>query len=350
MNERRFIIILVALAATACGSSGSPTPKAGPAANPEQSTILGTIDGVGVDLAQLDEDAKSRLRDFDNESAQRRLHLLWIAFEDALASQLLEREAKQRGVTVEALLAEAEGGVRAPSDDEVRAIYDANSEAIGVPFEQALEPLRAQMMEQSREDAQRGLVERLRQQADVRYALPVPELPRYPSDAGSGPAAGPEDSRVTLLIFSDYECPYCAQARRVVDELERRYPNKLRIMHRDFPLSQHPHAQLAAEAAHCAYEQQKFWAYHAKLFDNVNALASEDLARYAKEVELDVEEFERCRASERPRKAVRAQQEAGRRLGVQGTPAIFLNGIKLIGLLPLPVLQALIESELDRQG
>jgi protein-disulfide isomerase len=120
-------------------------------------------------------------------------------------------------------------------------------------------------------------------------------------------------------------------------------------VYRDFPLSQHPNARVAAEAAQCAHEQDKFWPFHDLLFDNQHALDRAALAKYAGEVALDVKSFEKCMDSERPKLAVKSSEELGRRYGVDGTPALFLNGMKLIGVMPLPLMKLLIERELERQ-
>jgi protein-disulfide isomerase len=162
-----------------------------------------------------------------------------------------------------------------------------------------------------------------------------------------GPALGPSSAKVTLVAYSDFQCPYCARARKVVEQLHELYPKELRIVFRHFPLAQHAQARPAAEAAECAEEQGKFWPYHDLLFDNPSALAKADLERYATDVKLDPNAFTTCLGSDRPKAVVAAAEAEGKRFGVQGTPALFLNGMKLIGLLPLPLLQALIDKELS---
>lgn len=321
-------------------------PDTGVAAPAE---LLGSIDGKPVRRADLEPQTQRRLIEQQNEAEQRKLHSLWLAFEDEISERLFEKEAARRGVTVAELRTEEiEKKVPAPSDEEVRAIYDANASEIGVPYEIALEPIRRQMLEQAREESERAFVEKLREGAIVEYKLPVPALPRFDVAEGGGYAAGPEDAKITIVAFSDFQCPYCAQGRRLIDDLERLYPNQVRVVFRDFPLSQHPRARAAARAAFCAGEQGKFWPYHDKLFDNQQALADADLTRHAQELGLSMDAYNACLTSERPAAAVSAHEAAGMALGVQGTPSLFVNGIKLIGLLPLPVMQSLIDSEITR--
>src|SRR5690606_17287626 len=122
--------------------------------------------------------------------------------------------------------------------------------------------------------------------AEVSYSLPVPPLPRKAFRVGDGPSAGPKDAKVTVVTFSDFQCPYCARATRTVEELKQFYGDKIRIAYRHFPLSQHTRATPAAEASHCADEQGKFWEYHDVLYQNQQSLEEADLTRYAEDLKL----------------------------------------------------------------
>ncbi|MEK7703998.1 MAG: thioredoxin domain-containing protein [Myxococcota bacterium] len=309
--------------------------------------ILGSVDGVSVRVRDLGTEARARIADQENEAAQRRLHLLWLAIDEAIGQRVLAREAHSRQLSVDELLVAELGKRMQPvTDDELSQVYDANREVIDMPFEQAQELLRKQLTRQRHEEAERSYLDELREGADVRYAIDVPVLQRVAVDIGSAPAQGPTTAKVTLVVFADFQCPYCARARQLTTALRSRYPETLRVVYRYFPLPQHTDAGRAAEAAHCAAEQDKFWPYHELLYDHMQALGEDDLKTYATEVGLDANDFASCRASERPRKAVRSSIDAGERAGVRGTPALFLNGIKLVGLLPMPLMQTLIDREL----
>jgi predicted DsbA family dithiol-disulfide isomerase len=311
--------------------------------------VLGTVNGVPVRRAALDKALDRELMNVDNEAKQRELHLLWVAVDDAMTDALLASEAERRGLSVRELRRqEIEGKMSMPSDEEVRAIYDANKDVIQVPFDEAAPHIKRQLAEEQFDGIERSMVERLRNGADVRYAIPVPELPRFPVELGEPPVRGKADAKVTIVEFSDFECPYCSRASDLLKRLLALYPNDLRVAFRDFPLSQHRNAQKAAEAAQCAREHDKFWEYHDLLFANSRTLENDNIRKYASEVGLDLAAFDACLASDRPKKAVAGHQEAGRAIGVDGTPAIFVNGVKLIGLLPLPLLQAIIDRELGR--
>ena len=344
-------LIAAAVLASACAApnaQGTTIVAAGPQ-NAASDPVLGTVDGESIRQSDLSNSTRRRLIEAENEMQQRHMHQLWLSFEDELSNRLLAREAKRRNTTLEALRKEEiDDKTQAPTDAEVRAIYDRNAADIEVPYEQAAPIISRQMLAQAREETERAYVEKLRVAAKVTTTIPVPSLPRYDIDLGKAPVAGKSDAKVTIVEFSDFQCPYCREAHRVIGELQKLYPDDVRVVYRDFPLPQHPHARPAALAAECANEQEKFWPYHDKLFQDQNALASADLNRYAQEVGLKLDQFQACLADGRAERGVKDDEEAARRLGVQGTPAMFVNGIKLIGLLPLPLMQSLIDHELGR--
>lgn len=305
------------------------------------------MDGQAITIEDVNPELKAELIDLENELEQRRMHLNWVGFEEAVNNRLLTAEAKRRGTTVKAMTEEiaAEATV---GDEEVRKLYDENKNMIPVSFDEAAPTLRAQLEQDAGQRAVRRFSETLREKATIEYQLPVPDLPRYTIDSRGEPTLGSGEAAVTIVEFSDFQCPYCSQARELLKELKTSYGDRVSIVYRDFPLAQHQDARPAAAAAHCALEQDKFWDYHDRLFENPQALGSEELRGYAKELEIDLDAFESCLASDRPEAAIAEDESEARRLGVQGTPAIFINGVKLIGLLPLPLMKSIIEHELQR--
>jgi protein-disulfide isomerase len=287
------------------------------------------------------------MRELESSLLQRKLHLFWSGFEGVIDDRLVTAEAERRGITVAELRSkEIETKSEPPSEEEVKAFYDDNASQIEVPFDIAAPHIKRQLAEQNMRQREAEFLQDLRTGATIDYKLPVPPLPRETIAAEGAPAIGPNDAKVTIVEFSDFQCPYCGRAAKQMQALRQAYPDKLQVIFRDFPLAQHPQARVAAEAAQCAYEQGKFWEYHDVLFANQQALSSTDLKAYATQIGLDGKAFEACLGSGRPSEAVGRHQEAGERYGVDGTPAIYLNGIKLIGLLPLPLMRVLIDAEL----
>jgi len=158
-------------------------------------------------------------------------------------------------------------------------------------------------------------------------------------------ARGVEDAPVTLVEFGDYECPYCGRAYPVVQEIQRRMGDGLRFVYRHFPLdSVHPRARRAAEAAEAAAVQGRFWEMHDLLFDNQEALAEEDLRRYARELGLDLVSFEEDLAKRRYAELVEEEVRSGERSGVEGTPTFFINGVRHEGSHDLETLLVAVEE------
>ncbi len=172
--------------------------------------------------------------------------------------------------------------------------------------------------------------------------------PKVDVDTGGREArGGGESAPVTIVAFSDYECPFCRRAEGTVAQVLETYGDKVRYVHRDYPLPFHSHAHDAAEAARCAGDQGKFWEYHDRLFETAK-LTLDDLKQHATELGLDRTKFDECLASGKYESAVDADLQAGSEVGVSGTPAFFINGRMLSGAQPFERFKEVIDAELAR--
>ncbi len=179
---------------------------------------------------------------------------------------------------------------------------------------------------------------------------PVDAAPDFTGDAR--PSRGPEDAPVTVVEFTDYQCPFCARHYQLTyPRLFQEYGDRIQYVVRNFPIVQnHPHAAKAAEAAECAFVQGRFWQYHDRLFENSSGLDNESLERYARDLGLDSSRFDRCLDSGEKSGIVARDLKDGRRYGVRGTPTFFINGRILIGAQPFPVFKEYIERALEEAG
>lgn len=166
----------------------------------------------------------------------------------------------------------------------------------------------------------------------------------------SDPVLGNADAPVTIIEFSDFECPFCKQYHDTTfKQIKQTYidTGKVKYIFKDFPLSQlHPRAQASAEAAQCANDQGKFWDYGDALFKNQKALTDDDLKRYAADLKLDIQAFGECYASGKHRAGISNDQQTGIKAQVTGTPGFAINGRRLDGAQPFDKFQALIEQAL----
>ncbi|MCL4819798.1 MAG: DsbA family protein [Vicinamibacteria bacterium] len=270
------------------------------------------------------------------------------ALERVVAARLLEREATRRGVSLADLeRAELDGKVAPPPPEAVDAALQKEASRMKEGSPPARAAIEARLLQQARMQRRAAFVAELQAQAKLEVML---EPPRVAVGADDDPALGPSEAPVTLIAFSDFQCPYCARVEPTLVQLRARYPTQLRIVFRDFPLAMHKEALKAAEAAGCADEQGKFWPMHERLFANPKALGSDDLKRHAAALGLDSAGFAACLDSGRRAAEVHADLRAGAEAGVTGTPAFFVNGRFLNGALPLAAFVEVVEDELRRAG
>ncbi|MEZ5449825.1 MAG: thioredoxin domain-containing protein [Thiolinea sp.] len=143
------------------------------------------------------------------------------------------------------------------------------------------------------------------------------------------PAKGPEDAKVVLVEFADYQCPHCKHAGDALKPIAEQFKDDLRIVYADFPINRSGVSRKVAEGAACAFQQDKFWEYNALAFDSQRDLKADSAKKLAEELKLDMEAFDKCLASDYPAQQVARGEEEGKRLGVDATPSLFLNGRRL---------------------
>jgi protein-disulfide isomerase len=162
------------------------------------------------------------------------------------------------------------------------------------------------------------------------------------------PSFGPATAKVVLVEFSDFECPYCAQAAAEIRHIASTYPKDIRLVYKQFPLSMHPHAEMAAAASLAAQEQGKFWEMHDKLFANFRQLNKEKVNEWAQELGLDMDKFKAALDSPQLKATVQQDLREGEFAGVNGTPALFLNGKHYNGQITLAALKPYLDEELKK--
>lgn len=174
-----------------------------------------------------------------------------------------------------------------------------------------------------------------------------PQFIRYDIPSDGFPSIGPEDAPITIVEFSDYQCPFCRRWHdEVYQPLFSAYPGKIKLVYRHLPLTSiHSDAFPAAEAAMCAGEQDAYWQFHEKLFSS-DALGNDLYVRYAQELGLDMAAFETCVTDHKYQEAIQADLDFAVNLGVRSTPTFFVNGLAIVGAQPLDVFKQVIDKEL----
>ena len=327
------------LSIAACSNASSDAKGAGAAGGP----VALRVGDKTFTLEELDERAmKYSLKPYQDLYEHRRQ-----AAEQIVNDLLLEQEAAKRGISREDLIrTEVTEKASTIPDADVTNFYEQNKAQMGG---RALDDdLRVQIRDfltkQRRAFAQQQLVQKLREGVNVAITLDAPRVDIVVAEGE--PAKGPANAPVTIVEYSDFQCPYCARVTPALDQIVKAYPDKVRVVFRDFPLPMHPEAQPAAEAAKCAHEQGQFWAYHDKLFASQAQLGGDSYKKFAAELGLDAQKFATCYDEGRYRDDVMVSSRSGQQNGVTGTPAFFVNGRFFSGALPFERLQAVVEEEL----
>ena len=272
------------------------------------------------------------------------------ALDAIIADMLLTEAAKKKNMTAEAYELEEVGKrVKPVTDAEVVAFYQANiNQMQGRPLEVMAPAINRYLTEQQRAQARQALVTELRKGGpEVRVLIDAPR--RDVAIENTDPSLGRSSAPVTLIEFSDFQCPFCQRVAPTLKKLRETYGDKVRIIWKDFPLTQiHPQAFKAGEAAHCAGDQGKYWEYHDRLFANQQQLQPDELKKHAADLGLDATAFNACLDSSKYGERVRDGVAQGQRLGVNSTPTIYINGRVLSGAQPYETFVSVIDEELSR--
>ena len=347
-------LALIAAATTvACRTGGgAPAGKASVAMDPAQK--VAEVDGQPITYGDLtnDHDVGPKIRQAEVKALTDLYDQRRGLLDEMISRRLLENEAKAQGKTLEQWFqTDYMNSVPEPTDDEAKSFYEEHKAQIppGQSFDDLKPRLKQAVKQQKLRDNMGKMLDSLKEKHHVAIALEPPELPRIEVEA-KGPARGPSGAPVTIVEFSDFQCPFCGREYPVIEKLMKEYDGKVRLVFRHYPLDFHPFAEKAAEAGACAADQGKFWELHNKMFENQQKLAVDDLKGYAKSVGVDASKFDKCLDSGEKKAQVDEDQKAGSAAGVQGTPAFFINGIFVNGAQPYETMKQAIDRELKKKG
>jgi protein-disulfide isomerase len=312
--------------------------------------VVATVGSTSVTLAEVDRSAlQVPASTFGNMKMSQALYEARRAALDAIIDdQLLDQEAKTRGLAVAALAEQEINSKATPlSDAEISAWYKTNQARLqGAPVEQVRPQIQAYLMQERTRAARRQYLDQLRAKAAIRVLLDPPRM-TIAAATYTASSTGPVGAPIELVEFSDFECPFCLRAHPTVKEVLASYGNKIHFVYRHYPLASiHPHARAAAEASQCAAEQSQFWAYHDMLFADPTHLTDADLKTRATQLKLNTTQFNACVDSHKYKADVDTDVMAGDEVGVTGTPMFFINGRLLDGAQPIEAFKRIIDEEL----
>ena len=267
------------------------------------------------------------------------------ALERVLEEKLLALEAAEQGISKEQLIdREIRGKVEDPTEAEIDRVYELNRTRVNRPKEDVAEQIKKFLRDRSEKEIRAAFMAGLEQKHKVIRNL---EPFRFDIKTDGLPSIGPNDAPVKLVLFSDFECPYCLDFSFTLKEIVRNYGDKVQLVFRQFPLTSiHANAQRAAEASFCAGDQQRFWEMYDILFENQRELTEENILKLIEPLELDAEKFRECLTSGRHKPEVLRDIRAGSAAGTDSTPTLYINGIYLSGGQPYENVAAIIDKEL----
>jgi protein-disulfide isomerase len=320
------------------------TPPATPA---DRARVFATVGGRNITSGDIEDNLRPLISQVQQQVYILRSNELDRVINDLLLSQ----EAQKRNVTSRALLdSEVTSKIPVITEAQAQDFYNKNKERIQQDFPTVKYQLIEYLQQQEQQKLEGAFAQRLRNGASVQTFLTPPAPPVYQIATDDQPTKGKQDSPVTVIEFTDYQCPVCAQAQPVLERLITEYGDRVRFVVRDFPLSSiHKDAEKAAEAAEAAREQGKYWDFTAILFRNQSALSADQLKQYAGVIGLDRKRFDAALDSGKFAPAVERDMRDGERAGVNSTPTFFVNG-RQIPERTYDALKAAIEAALKSSG
>ena len=315
---------------------------------------VATIDGVAITEDQVRAEAAGDLESLELQRLQTQAELLRREHETLektttrlVEEKLLDLEASKRGITKEQLISrEIRQKVADPTEEEIDLLYEMNRDRINRPKEAMMDQLRQFLRDRSESRVREAFLEQLEKEHKVVREI---ESFRFDVKADGYPSLGPKSAPVTLVLFSDFQCPYCRGFGYTLKEIVNYYEDKVRLVFRQFPLKSHANAERAAEASLCANDQKRFWEMHDRLFENQEELTEENILTQAQQLELDMEKFKSCLTGSHHKADVRADLRAGATAGIDSTPTLFINGLYMSGGQPYDVIAAVIDQELAKK-
>ena len=303
--------------------------------------IVATVENQPIAAEELTEALRGELLRLEME----RYQVMKQKLDELIANRLLQLEATKRGVSPQQLEQEEVFVKMTPvSPEQVKTFYEANKNRINQPLDQIAPRIEAYLQQQELHNQRREFLRALRQRYAVSIAL---NAPKVDVSADDDPVQGAAQAPVTIIEFSDFQCPYCRRVQPTLKRLLQEYDGMIKLVFRDFPLRNiHPEAQKAAEAAQCAADQQQFWPYHDKLFDTTR-LHVEDLKKYAQELGLNTDQFNTCLDTGKYAQEVERDLQDGVKAGVNATPSFFINGQPVSGAVDYDRFKDMIEAALE---
>jgi predicted DsbA family dithiol-disulfide isomerase len=307
-------------------------------------TVLAKIHNIEITQKQVDDSVAAQIYPL-----QQQLYAIRkAALENLITTKILESEAASRHISIEELRKQLTLGEVNVTRAQVEDVYKQNASFFATMSpDEARERLRLDLENQARMKHYRASLDALRKKWPITMSFSPPPFVSELHD-GMSPDIGATNPVVTIVEFSDFECPFCKQVQSALRQIVESYGRKVRLVFKHLPLEGHRNSLPAARAAYCAAEQERFWQFHDALFAAGN-LSPPVFEKIAFDLGLGTAKFQECVAAERSRAAVVKDIEAARLLRIESTPSFVVNGKVINGALSFADFQKIIEQELSQR-
>ncbi|MCB9091030.1 MAG: DsbA family protein [Halobacteriovoraceae bacterium] len=338
------IRLFLILALISCSESHSePSYKFKKAPNDK---IVAKVGSIEITMDEM-------MKGLETELYEQKMTIFNLKFnkiKEVLMDKFIEQDPKSKGMTKEQYLEKFVFSKVKVTDKEINDFIKEQN----VPDTHVNAQFRAQLSDYLKRGKQREALEAWmgsKTSGDVEIYLEKPQRPTFDVKIGNAPSWGSKDAKVTLVEFSDFQCPHCAKAVETIQKLKKKYgEKKLQVVYKHFPLPSHADARSASLALMCVNEQnpKSFWKFHEHLFANQRWLANDKLKKYAKEFGVDSKKFDECLDTKKFNDYVEADVQQGISLGIRSTPTFFVNGKIVMGAQSEEVFSEVIDEELKK--
>lgn len=293
--------------------------------------VVAEYNGKSIKASEVFGQVKTRLFDLEEEVYRTKEQ----AIKEYVERRLLDDEARKSNMSPDQLLEkQTGGGVAEVSDKDIETFLASKGLSLKDPRIKK-DDVKEYLKYRQKFEKRQAYVDKLRESAKLKVLVKEPESPKLTVNTEGFPSWGNAKAPVTVVEFSDFQCPFCSRAVPTIDRIKKEFgPDKVRIVFRDMPLPNHNRALPASMAARCANEQGKFWEMHNTLFENQQKLEDKDLKDYATKVGLDIAKFNECFDKKKYLADLEKSRSEAEQVGIAATPSFLINGVLLQGAQP----------------
>lgn len=290
----------------------------------DNSTLF-TMGGKKVTASELPPRVKQSLYEIEMERYEKTKRLL----DQAILDMKLTKDAKGKDL---AEYKQQLFKVGEPSEKEIKKWYEENKARVPYPLDKIKGEIKNFIVSQKRNDLEQNMIKKIKKQEKVAFLMKEPSAPTLDISYKGYPFKGGTNAKVTIVEFADYQCPHCFHAFENLNKIVKKYGDKVKVVFMDFPINRSGVSKVVAEGGYCAKMQDKFWEYHAKAFNNQRSLSKDSPKKFAEELKLNTKDFSKCLTSNEAIAHVAKSKAEGEKIGVSGTPSIYINGKRVLGI------------------